>query len=114
MNGIVSDQALVVWSALGTVLGTLLILAATLWASRALVEQARAVWRVARGERAALVAVLDEPGDPLIARLEAITGLRAAVWAALLPAFLNALADGLDRALADESLEPGTNGPETA
>jgi hypothetical protein len=97
----VSEPMLTVWSLLGALLGTLLIVAATLWAGAQVTHQARTLWRAVRGHRAEIVAAVDEPADLLNAHLEQITTVPAAVWAAFLPAFLNALAEGLDRALGE-------------
>jgi len=94
-----SEQTWVLWGLLGTLLGTLLLVAALLWAGARVGEQARALWRSVRGQRAAVIAAVDEPSDPLIAQLAALSRVPAGVWAAFLPAFLTALAEGLDRAL---------------
>jgi hypothetical protein len=95
----VAEPMLAVWSMLGALLGTLLIGAATLWASAQVTRQARSLWNAVRGQRAVVVAAVDEPTDPLIQQAASVTPIPAAVWAAFLPAFLNALAEGLDRAL---------------
>jgi hypothetical protein len=96
---LVSEPMLTVWSLLGALLGTLLIAAATLWAGAQVTQQARGLWQALRGQRAVVLAAVDEPADPLNARLEQITTVPAAVWAALLPAFFNALAAALDQVL---------------
>lgn len=95
----VSEPALAVWAALGALLGTLLIAAAILWAGAQVTRQARALWQAVRGYRAGVIAAVDDPADPLIRQAASITPIPAAVWAAFLPAFLNVLAEGLDRAL---------------
>jgi hypothetical protein len=95
----VSEPMLAVWSILGALLGTLLIAAATLWAGAQVTRQAQRLWQAIRGQRAAVVAAVDDPADPLIRQFASITPIPAAVWAAFLPAFLNALAEGLDHAL---------------
>src|SRR5690606_30970710 len=73
-----------------------------LWSGARVNEQARALWRSVRGQRAAVIAAVDEPADPLVAQLATLTRVPAGVWAVFLPAFLNALAEGLDRALSGE------------
>jgi hypothetical protein len=102
MDGLVMDQMVQVWSLLGTLAGTLLLIALTLWAGTQITRQARALWRAVRGHRAAMIAALDEPTDPVIAALARLSTVPPGVWAAFLPAFVAALADGLDAALADE------------
>mgnify|MGYP001397613357 FL=1 len=94
-----SERTWALWGLLGTLLGTLLLVAALLWTGARVSEQGRALWRSVRGQRAALIAAVDEPGDPLIAQLAALTRVPPGVWAVFLPAFLSALAEGLDRAL---------------
>ncbi len=94
-----SERTWALWGLLGTLLGTLLLVAALLWSGARISEQGRALWRSVRGQRAALIAAVDEPADPLIAQLAALSHVPAGVWAVFLPAFLNALAEGLDRAL---------------
>lgn len=96
---LVTDQALVLWGALGTVFGTLLLLAGTVWAGKLCTTQARDLWRTVRGHRADVIAAVDDSTDPVIARLAEALPIPAGVWAAFLPAFLTALADGLDHAL---------------
>ncbi|RPI98996.1 MAG: hypothetical protein EHM39_07300 [Chloroflexi bacterium] len=95
----VSEPMLAVWSILGALLGTLLIAAMTLWAGAQVTRQARGLWTAVRGQRAAVVGAVDDPTDLLVRQFASITPIPAAVWAAFLPAFLNALAEGLDRAL---------------
>lgn len=94
-----SERTWALWGLLGTLLGTLLLVAALLWTGARVSEQGRALWRSVRGQRAALIAAVDELGDPLIAQLAALTRVPPGVWAVFLPAFLSALAEGLDRAL---------------
>ncbi len=99
VQNLVGEPMLTVWSLLGALLGTLLIAAVTLWAGTQAARQARGLWAALRGHRAQLVAAVDEPADPVNARLEQITTIPAGVWAALLPAFFNALAAALDQTL---------------
>jgi hypothetical protein len=106
LSDVFSDQALAVWQALGTLLGTLLLAAALLWASKQAVAQARDVWRAVRGYTPGVIGALDEPTDPLIGQLARLSHVPASVWAAFLPAFFGALAEGLDRALGDGSPPP--------
>ena len=101
----VSPPMLAVWAALGALLGTLLLLAASLWAGGQVTRQARMLWQTVRGRRAQIIAAVDEPADPLIAQLARLTPLPAPVWAAMLPALVEALAAGLDRALRDATLD---------
>ena len=101
-DGLFSEQTWALWGVLGALLGTLLLVAALLWTGARVGEQARALWRSVRGQRAAVIAAVDEPGDPLVAQIAALTRVPAGVWAAFLPAFLGALAEGLDRALNGE------------
>ena len=101
VNGSVLD----LWSLVGALLGTLLLLGGTLWTGERVAGQVRAIWRAVRGYRAPVVAALDEPSDALIRRLEGATGVPAAVWVALLPALLEALVDGLDRTLGEAGKE---------
>jgi len=49
-----------------------------------------------------VIAALFKQADPLVAQLATLTRVPAGVWAVFLPAFLNALAEGLDRALSGE------------
>lgn len=102
IDSLFSEQTWALWGLLGTLLGTLLLVAALLWTGARVGEQARALWRSVRGRRAAVIAAVDEPADPLVAQLAALTRVPAGVWAAFLPAFLSALAEGLDRALNGE------------
>ncbi len=97
-----SEDTWALWGLLGTLVGTLLLIAALLWSGARVNEQARALWRSVRGQRAAVIAAVDEPADPLVAQLATLTRVPAGVWAVFLPAFLNALAEGLDRALSGE------------
>jgi hypothetical protein len=99
VQSLVGEPMLTVWSLLGALLGTLLITAVTLWAGAQVTRQARGLWAALRGHRAEIVAAVDEPADPVNARLEQITTIPAGVWAALLPAFFNALAAALDQTL---------------
>jgi hypothetical protein len=93
------ETTVYVWSLLGTVLGTLLMAAALLWASKKVIQQVGSLWRVLRGHQDEVLRGVDEPGDPFIRRLEAITTIPGEVWAAFLPAFLRALAQELDTLL---------------
>jgi len=102
IEGLFSEQTWALWGLLGTLVGTGLLVAALLWTGAQVSEQARALWRSVRGQRAAVIAAMDEPADPLVAQLAALTRVPAGVWAAFLPAFLSALAEGLDRALNGE------------
>lgn len=95
----ISAPMLEVWRLLGSLLGTLVILVATLWASQHLLVQARTVWRTIRGSQDAILAAVDEPGDPLIRPLAQLSSVPDVVWAAFLSAFFRALATGLDQAL---------------
>jgi hypothetical protein len=99
VQNLVGEPMLTVWSLLGALLGTLLIAAVTLWAGAQVTRQARGLWSALRGHRAEIVAAVDESADPVNARLEQITTIPAGVWAALLPAFFNALAAALDQTL---------------
>ena len=99
MDVMVAEPALAVWSLLGAARGALRLAAATLWAGAQLTRQAREVWRAVRGQTPQVIAALDEPTDPLIAQLAGLSRVPAAVWAAFLPAFLSALAAGLDQVL---------------
>ncbi len=103
IDNLPADPMLAIWSLLGALLGTLLLAAAALWAGTLVTRQTRALWQAVRGQRPAVIAAVDESTDPLIAHAAAITGIPADVWAAFLPAFLNALTDGLDRALATQA-----------
>ncbi len=98
MDTWIAGEMLTVWALLGALLGTLLLIAGSLWAGARVTEQARALWRTLRGHRAGVIAAVDETSDPLIVQLARLTTIPPAVWAAFLPAFLAALAEGLDRA----------------
>ncbi len=102
IDGVVAGPVLELWALVGALLGTLLLLAGTLWAGERVAGQVRAIWRAVRRSRPTVIGALDEPSDALIRRLEAATGVPAEVWIALLPALLEALADGLDRALVEQ------------
>jgi hypothetical protein len=97
-----SQQALDIWGLLGTLIGTLLLLALTFWAGKHVTRQARELWHTVRGHKAALIHAIDEPTDPAVVTLAQVSPVPAAVWAAFLPAFVNALAAGLDQALAEK------------
>ncbi len=101
MDSWVADEMITVWALLGALLGTLLLVAGSLWAGARVTEQARALWRTLRGHRAEVIAAVDEAADPLIVQLARLTTIPPPVWAAFLPAFLAALAAGLDRALGE-------------
>jgi hypothetical protein len=105
IQSLVAEPMLTVWSLAGALLGTLLITALTLWAGTQVTQQARRLWAALRGQRGVIVAAVDEPADPVNARLEQITTVPAGVWAALLPAFFNALAAALDQTLGAEHPE---------
>lgn len=93
-----TELMITVWSLLGSLLGTLLLVAGSLWASAQVVAQARRAWGAVRGHVPDVLAAVDEPGDALNARLGQLTHVPAGVWAAFLPAFVEALAAGLDSA----------------
>ncbi len=99
MEHLTSDALLQFWSALGALLATLLLTAGTLWASAQVTTQARQLWGAVRGYTPQVRAEVDEPGDAINTELAQLTTVPAAVWAALLPAFVDALAAGLERAL---------------
>lgn len=101
LENMITGDVLAVWRLLGALLGTLLLVAGSLWAGAQVTAQARALWRAVRGVHPQLVAAVDDPADPLLVQLERLSSVPAAVWATFLPAFLNALAEGLDRALGD-------------
>jgi hypothetical protein len=103
MDTWIAGAMLDVWRLLGALLGTLLLLAGSLWAGARVTEQGRALWRALRGHRAEAIAAVDETTDPLIVQLARLTTVPPEVWAAFLPAFLTALAAGLDRALGENS-----------
>jgi len=105
IDTLVSEPMVTVWSLLGALLGTLLLVAGSLWAGALVTRQTRTLWHTLRGQRKAVVAAVDEPTDPLIAQLATLTQIPGTVWAAFLPAFFTALADGLDQALS-ESPDP--------
>lgn len=99
------DTLVYVWAGLGTVVGTLILVAAMLWASKATLQQAREVWQVLRGYRRVVEAGIDDPSDPLIRELARLSQLPPGLWSAFLTTLLRALADGLDElwALSSES-----------
>jgi len=96
-----------VWSLLGSLLGTLLILAATLWASKQIMQQARGLWAAVRGYEPQIIAQVDDPTDAIIAQLGRITPIPADVWAKVLPAFLSGLMDALAAGLEQPPDTPG-------
>jgi hypothetical protein len=106
MEALVSDQMLAVWAVLGSLLGTLLLAAVTLWTGAQVTRQARALWHAVRGHQAEIIAAIDQPGDPLVVQLARYTSIPAAVWVAFLPAFFNALAEGLERAAVEGGTSP--------
>ncbi|NDJ77544.1 MAG: hypothetical protein GYB65_14930 [Chloroflexi bacterium] len=93
----ISEETAQVWSLLGTLAGTLLLLALTLWASAQITRQARDLWLAVRGHRGTIIAAVDDPTDALIQQLARLSHVPGSVWAAALPAFLGALADSLDQ-----------------
>ncbi len=99
----IADEMLDVWRLLGALLGTLLLIAGSLWAGAQVTGQARALWRALRGHRAEMIAAVDEVTDPLVVQLARLTTIPPGVWAAFLPTFLAALAAGLDRALGEHN-----------
>ncbi len=103
MQLLTSDTLLQLWGALGALLATLLLTAGTLWASAQLTTQARTLWRAVRGYTPQVRAAVDQPGDTVNTELARLTTVPAAVWAALLPAFVDALAAGLERASAESA-----------
>lgn len=104
MNTLVSPAMLAVWSALGALAGTLVLLAVTLWAGQFVTDRTRALWQTVRGQREAVRRAVDEASDPLNVGLARLTAIPAPVWAAFLGTFVDALADGVDVAL--RKLEP--------
>lgn len=102
-----SSDLLAVWSVIGTLVGTLVgalcALALTFWAGRQVAEQARALWRAVRGGRGAVIGALDEPTDPAIRALADLSRVPEAVWVAVLPAFVSALADAVDRVVGESA-----------
>jgi hypothetical protein len=94
-------ETLIIAQTLGTLLAALLILAAILWAGKQTILQGRGLWLALRGKTPALISAIDQPADPMIAQLSTATRIPAEVWAAFLPAFIQALASGLDAALLD-------------
>ena len=73
-----SEDTWALWGLLGTLLGTLLLVAALLWSGARVNEQARALWRSVRGQRAAICH--DRDADQgLCARLSRRRPQRAAV-----------------------------------
>ncbi|MCD4687506.1 MAG: hypothetical protein K8S97_16370 [Anaerolineae bacterium] len=103
------QMTLKLWGWLGAGLGTLLITGAIVWAGKYLTLQARGLWQALRGHQAALIAAVDEPQDAVNVQLAQLSGVPAAVWAAFLPAFLSAVADGLASAadMPREAAPPG-------
>lgn len=98
------EQTLVyVWSGLGAAVGTLALMAAMLWTSKAMLQQIRDLWRVLRGYREEVAAGIDEPTDPVIRELARLTALPPSVWSALLTGLLRSVADGLDTLTTDSS-----------
>ena len=92
-----SDVMVTLWSLLGALLATLLLLAGTLWASATLAGQVRRIWAVLRGHLPEVVAAVDQPGDAINVQLARLTSLPSGVWSAFLTAFVEALAAGLDQ-----------------
>lgn len=97
MNDIFADPSVI--KALATIAASIVLVAVSLVAVRVGVGNLRKAWQLVRGELPAFVGQLDEATDPFIRKLELNTGIPAAVWVSLLPAFLNALGEGLDKAL---------------
>lgn len=95
-----TDVMVTLWSVLGALLATLLLLAGTLWASAALGGQVRRIWRALRGHVPQVIAAVDQPGDAINVHLARLTQLPPGVWSAFLTAFVEALAAGLDQAAA--------------
>jgi len=59
-------------------------------------------WSAVRGQVPTVLEMVDEPTDAANVKLENVSHIPAAVWAAFLPTFLNALATGLDAALKEQ------------
>lgn len=98
-----SDVMVMVWSALGALLATLLLLAGTLWASTVVMRQVQQGWHSLRGHVPDVIAAVDQPGDAINVQLARLTHLPPEVWAAFLSAFVEALAAGLDRATVNDA-----------
>lgn len=96
-----TEDVLALWGALGMLIGTLLLIALTLWAGTRTAVQVRALWGALRGSAPQVLAAVDEPGDALNVALARLTPLPASVWAALLAGVVRALVQGLDGARAD-------------
>ena len=92
-------ETLIIGQTLGTLLGLLILSAAILWAGKQTILQGRGLWRALRGQTPAVIAAVDQPGDPVIAQLASTTRIPADIWAAVLPALIQALATGLDATL---------------
>lgn len=107
MDNEVSAVVAQVWTLLGALAGTLTLLALTLWLGARVAEQGRALWRAVRGHVPQVLAAVDEPGDPVNAALGRWTGVPPQVWAAFWPAFVRALADGLNQTLEGEAASSG-------
>ena len=103
LDRLVSPEMVDVWRLLGALLGTLVLVAATLWVGRQAAGQVRGVWRAVRGYEGTALRAVDQPTDPVIVQLARLSGVPAGVWAAFLPVLLSALAAGLDHALAEEA-----------
>jgi hypothetical protein len=90
---------------LATVAASAALLALTLLIAKLGTKQARDLWYYARQYQPRLLAAVDQPSDPFNVALDklldkALPGDWDARAAVFLPAFLNALAAGLDNALA--------------
>ena len=74
MDTWIAGEMLDVWRLLGTLLGTLALIAASLWAGARVTEQARALWRALRGHRAGDLRPgrASRPADRQLARLTAV------------------------------------------
>ncbi len=90
------ETTIYVWTGLGAVVGTLMLVAVMLWASQTTLRQARAMWQLLRGYRANLESKIDEPTDSLIRELARLSTLPPTLWSAFLTALLRSIAEGLD------------------
>jgi len=61
LESVITGDVLAVWRLLGALLGTLLLVAGSLWAGAQVTAQARALWRAVRGVHPQLVAAVDDP-----------------------------------------------------
>lgn len=97
MEALFHNQAF--WNAVGIFMGILVSMAGASLAIRVLSKNLRMAVYYWRQFEPKAIAATNEPSDPIIKKLSALTKLPPELYVAFLPVFFKALGDGLDAAL---------------